>query len=85
MKYVFLNEENIVVNCIFGNLNSDQRQQFLSEYSILFGATSVVEEGDDVSLYIGGSYDSINKTYTNPIPFSVQIDILNVEENLEKE
>lgn len=67
MKYVFLNKDNVVVNVILGNLDNSQKQQFLNDYYILFGATSVNEELENTFVYMGGTYDKKNNAYLNPI------------------
>jgi hypothetical protein len=56
-RYAFINAEGRVVQVISGSLNESQRDQFLRDYAILFGATSAIELADDaVRVWIGGSY-----------------------------
>jgi hypothetical protein len=56
MRYAFLNEESIVVNCISGTLSEQQQAQFLRDYAILFGAVAIVEVAAETPVWIGGSY-----------------------------
>ena len=63
-RYAFINADGIVVQVIVGNLNEQQQAQFLSDYSVIFGATAIVAVGDDTSVWIGGSYT--DGTFTAP-------------------
>ena len=63
-RYAFINADGIVVQVIVGNLNAQQQAQFLSDYSVIFGATQIVAVGDDTSVWIGGSYT--DGTFTAP-------------------
>ena len=56
MKYAFINATNEVVQCVTGTLTPEQQTQFLREYSVLFGATAIVEVTDDTTVCIGGQY-----------------------------
>lgn len=56
MRYAFLNSRGIVVNCIGGALTPAQQEQFLRDYSALFGATQIVQVQGDTSIWIGGAY-----------------------------
>ena len=56
MKYAFTNTEGTVVNCISGALNQVQQEQFLRDYSALFGAVAIIEVEDGTSVWIGGTY-----------------------------
>ena len=56
MKYAFTNADGIVVQLITGSLNATQQEMFLRDYSILFGATQVIEVEPDTAVWIGGSY-----------------------------
>lgn len=56
MKYAFLNSSNIVVNCISGPLTPAQQEQFLRDYSALFGATQIIEVEDSTIVWGGGTY-----------------------------
>jgi hypothetical protein len=55
-RYAFTNAESIVVQVISGALNPAQQEQFLRDYSALFGATQIIEVPDDTSVWIGGAY-----------------------------
>ena len=63
-RYAFINADGIVVQVIVGNLNAQQQAQFLSDYSVIFGATQIVAVGDETSVWIGGSYT--DGTFTAP-------------------
>lgn len=63
-RYAFINADGIVVQVIVGNLNAQQQAQFLSDYSVIFGAAAIVAVGDDTSVWIGGSYT--DGTFTAP-------------------
>jgi hypothetical protein len=56
MRYVFLNQDSIVVNVIVGELTPEQLGGFLDDYAKLFGATQVIAVGDEQPVWIGGSY-----------------------------
>jgi hypothetical protein len=56
MRYVFLNQDSIVVNTIVGDLTPEQLSRFLDDYAKLFGATQVIPVGDEQAVWIGGSY-----------------------------
>jgi hypothetical protein len=56
MRYAFISAESIVVQLIAGTLNEAQRQQFLRDYSVLFGAVAIVEVESDTMVWIGGIY-----------------------------
>jgi hypothetical protein len=57
MRYAFLNQDNIVVNTIVGELTAQQQTDFLRDYSVLFGATQIVAVDDDsVAIWSGGTY-----------------------------
>ena len=58
MTYAFTNSSGIVVQVISGALNPAQQQQFLRDYSALFGATQIIEAPDGTSIWIGGTYDA---------------------------
>lgn len=55
-RYAFINADGIVVQVIVGNLNAQQRAQFLSDYSVLFGATQIIELEETTPVWIGGTY-----------------------------
>ena len=63
-RYAFINPDSIVVQVIVGNLNAQQQAQFLSDYSVLFGATQIVAVDAETSVWIGGSYTA--GTFTEP-------------------
>ena len=63
-RYAFINADGIVVQVIVGNLDAQQQAQFLSDYTVLFGAAQIVAVGDDTSVWIGGSYT--DGTFTAP-------------------
>jgi hypothetical protein len=63
-RYAFINADGIVVQVIVGNLNAQQQAQFLSDYSVLFGATQIVAVDAETSVWIGGSYT--DGTFTAP-------------------
>ena len=63
-RYAFINANGIVVQVIVGNLNAQQQAQFLSDYSVIFGAAAIVAVGDETSVWIGGSYT--DGTFTAP-------------------
>ena len=54
--YAFTNAEGVVVNLICGVLNAQQQQRFLADYSVLFGATQIIEVDDGTGVWIGGTY-----------------------------
>ena len=56
MRYAFINAESIVVQLITGVLNDAQQAQFLSDYSVLFGAVAIVQVECDTMVWIGGAY-----------------------------
>ena len=56
MTYAFLNSSGIVVQVISGALNPAQQEQFLRDYSALFGATQIIEVEGGTSVWIGGTY-----------------------------
>jgi hypothetical protein len=56
MNYAFLNQDGVVVQAITGSLSAEQQAQFLHDYGLLFGASSVVEVAPDVIVWIGGLY-----------------------------
>ena len=63
-RYAFTNAYGIVVQVIVGNLNAQQQAQFLSDYSVIFGATQIVAVDAETSVWIGGSYT--DGTFTPP-------------------
>lgn len=56
MKYAFITADNVVVQLIAGELNEEQQQVFLRDYSILFAATQILAVEGDTAVWIGGSY-----------------------------
>jgi hypothetical protein len=68
MNYAFINAENIVIQVISGVLNAQQQAQFLRDYSVLFGAVAVIEVDANVSVWIGGTYNPTDNTFTAPLP-----------------
>jgi hypothetical protein len=54
--YAFINDDGIVVQAIGGELDVVQQAQFLRDYSVIFGATQMIEVQDGTSVWIGGSY-----------------------------
>jgi hypothetical protein len=56
MTYAFTNSDGIVVQVISGALNPAQQEQFLRDYSALFGAVAIVAVEPDTSVWIGGAY-----------------------------
>lgn len=57
MRYAFLNQDNIVVNTIEGQLSERQQADFLRDYAALFGATQIVPVSDDtIAIFSGGEY-----------------------------
>jgi hypothetical protein len=56
MRYAFVNPEGIVVQVIVGALSEQQQQQFLADYSALFGASQIVAVYQGQDVWIGGSY-----------------------------
>lgn len=57
-RYAFINADSIVVQVISGALNVEQQEQFLRDYSVIFGAVQIIEVEDDTRIWIGGRYDS---------------------------
>ena len=55
-RYAFTKSDGTVVQVISGALNPAQQAQFLRDYSVLFGATAIVEVESDTSVWIGGTY-----------------------------
>ncbi len=55
-RYAFTNADGIVVQLISGALNPAQQEQFLRDYSALFGAVAIIEVEDGTSVWIGGTY-----------------------------
>jgi hypothetical protein len=69
MKYAFTNADGIVVQLITGSLNATQQEMFLRDYSILFGATAVIEVEDGTTVWIGGTYtDGQFQPPPQPVP-----------------
>ena len=66
MRFAFINADGVVVQLIVGDLNEDERAQFLRDYSVLFAAKEIVAVGADVSVWIGGSYDSDSGAFAPP-------------------
>ena len=66
MRYVFTNAQGVVVNAIEGILTPDEKDRFLRDYRILFGATSVLEVDSATMIWIGGSYDSTSGEFSPP-------------------
>ena len=62
--YAFINADGIVVQVIVGNLDAQQQAQFLSDYTVLFGAAQIVAVDAETSVWIGGSYT--DGTFTAP-------------------
>jgi hypothetical protein len=54
--YAFINADGIVVQAIGGELDVVQQAQFLRDYSVLFGATAIIEVEQGTSVWIGGAY-----------------------------
>ena len=68
-RYAFTNADGIVVNVITGSLTAEQQEQFLRDYAILFGATTIVAVDDTQPVWIGGSYtDGVFTTPPAPEP-----------------
>ena len=68
-RYAFTNADGIVVNVITGALTAEQQEQFLRDYAILFGATTIVAVDDTQPVWIGGSYtDGVFTTPPAPEP-----------------
>ena len=63
-RYAFINADGIVVQVIVGNLDAQQQAQFLSDYTVLFGAAQIVAVDAETSVWIGGSYT--DGTFTAP-------------------
>lgn len=57
MKYAFIDGDSVVIQVIAGALNPSQQDQFLDDYSKLFGAVAVLDVPDGVDAWIGGRYD----------------------------
>ena len=69
MKYAFTNADGIVVQLITGSLNATQQEMFLRDYSILFGATAIIEVEDGTTVWIGGTYtDGQFQPPPQPVP-----------------
>lgn len=56
MKYIFIDSNDLVVQVIDGNLDENEKNIFLLNYSSLFNAISFVEKNDDEKVFIGGKY-----------------------------
>jgi hypothetical protein len=56
MTYAFTNADGTVVQAITGTLNADEQARFLRDYSVLFGATAIIEVEQGTSVWIGGTY-----------------------------
>jgi hypothetical protein len=87
MKYAFISAEAIVVNVVDGILSDYEASRLLADYVVLFGAKDFVVVASDVSVWIGGSYDSASGTFTppptpEPEPIVVDAPIASVEEIL---
>jgi len=65
-RYAFINADGIVVQVIVGDLDAKQQEQFLSDYSQVFGATQIVAVDGEASVWIGGSYT--DGTFNPPAP-----------------
>jgi len=68
MNYAFINADGIVVQLIVGLLNAQEQAQFLRDYSQLFNAVAIIEVDANVSVWIGGTYDATDQTFTPPPP-----------------
>lgn len=68
MNYAFINAENIVTQVISGLLNEQQQAQFLRDYAVPFGAVVVIEVPEPVRVWIGGTYNPADNTFTPPPP-----------------
>ena len=55
-RYAFINADRIVVQVITGALNPAQQEQFLRDYSVLFGAVAIIAVEPDTKVWIGGAY-----------------------------
>ncbi len=55
-RYAFINADSIVVQVITGALNPAQQEQFLRDYSVLFGAVAIIAVEDGTSVWVGGTY-----------------------------
>jgi hypothetical protein len=73
MTYAFTNSDGIVVQVISGALNPAQQEQFLRDYSALFGAIAIVEVEDGTSVWIGGAHlDGVFAPPPQPEPAIVE-------------
>jgi hypothetical protein len=72
-RYAFTNADGIVVQLISGALNPAQQEQFLRDYSALFGAVAIVAVEPDTSVWIGGAYlDGVFAPPPQPEPVIVE-------------
>jgi hypothetical protein len=65
-RYAFISGDGVVAQVIVGALNAQQQQQFLRDYSVLFGATQIVTVDDETTVWIGGSYDPDSGVFSPP-------------------
>ena len=68
MNYAFINAENIVTQVISGLLNAQQQEQFLRDYTVPFGAVAIIEVNESTRVWIGGTYNPTDNTFTPPPP-----------------
>ena len=55
-RQVFWDANNVVVNIIVGSLTEAHQQQFLADYSIMYGAVGVIEVDEQTMVWLGGTY-----------------------------
>jgi hypothetical protein len=55
-RYALINEQNLVVNLIVGDLSFDQEQQILASERLVTGASRIIAVEDGISVWIGGEY-----------------------------
>lgn len=66
MRYAFVNADNIVVNVIVGDLTDEQKPRFFEVQQAIFGATQMIELGENQGAWIGGTYT--DGQFTAPEP-----------------
>ena len=65
--YAFLDENNIVVQNVRGDLSPKALEQFASDYGVIFGAVAHVPVVETDTVWIGGGYNPENGQFVPPI------------------
>lgn len=68
-RYLFLNQDSIVVHLIEGDHSQELIAQFLHDFGILFGAVSVHEVSTDSDVWLDWTLEG--ETFVKPAPVEV--------------